>query len=98
ITLSGTTGLSFTVGDGTADSTMTFTGTLSNINTALNGMSFSPTSGFTGAASLQIVTNDQGNTGSGGALSDTDTVNINVTAAGFINFSASNFNVNENVG
>ena len=59
---------------------MTFTGTLANINTALNGLSFAPTANYNGAASLQIVTNDQGNTGSGGALTDTDTVNITVIA------------------
>ena len=80
ITLNGTAGLTFTVGDGTADATMTFTGTVANINTALAGMSFGPTPNFTGAASLQLVTNDQGNTGSGGPLSDTDTVNITVNA------------------
>ncbi|MEX2138898.1 MAG: tandem-95 repeat protein [Pirellulales bacterium] len=80
ITLSQTTGLSFTAGDGTADAVMTFTGTVANINAALNGLSFAPTANYNGAASLQIVTNDQGNTGSGGALSDTDTVNISVNA------------------
>lgn len=47
---------------------------------ALNGLSFSPNLNFTGAASVQIVTNDQGNTGSGGAQSDSDTVNITVNA------------------
>src|SRR5207247_559698 len=80
ITLSGTAGLSFSAGDGTADATMTFTGTIANINTALAGLSFGPTSDFNGAASLQIVTNDQGNSGSGGALSDTDSVTITVNA------------------
>src|SRR5207253_2015169 len=45
---------------------------------ALAGMNFAPIANFNGAASLQIVTNDQGNTGSGGPLSDTDTVNITV--------------------
>ena len=78
LTLSGTTGLSFTVGDGTADATMTFTGTIANINTALNGMTFTPTLGFSGAASLTITTNDQGNTGTGGPQSDTDVVTIQV--------------------
>jgi hypothetical protein len=78
ITLAGTTGLTFTVGDGTADGTMTFTGTTSSINAALAGMSFAPTTDFNGAASLQIVTNDQGNTGTGGASSDSDTVAITV--------------------
>ena len=79
ITLSGTSGLAFTVGDGTADATMTFTGTLVNINTALNGMTFTPTNGFSGAATLSITTNDLGNTGSGGPLTDTDSVNIQVS-------------------
>ncbi|TLY21832.1 MAG: hypothetical protein E6K66_08630, partial [Nitrospirae bacterium] len=78
VTLAGTGGLTFSVGDGTADATMTFTGTVANINTALAGMNFAPIANFNGAASLQIVTNDQGNTGSGGPLSDTDTVNITV--------------------
>jgi hypothetical protein len=79
LTLSGTSGLAFTVGDGTADVTMTFTGTIANINTALNGMTFTPTAGFSGAASVTITSNDQGNSGSGGPLSDTDVVNIQVS-------------------
>ena len=80
LTLNGTSGLTFSTGTGTGDATMTFTGTIANINAALNGLSFSPTADYNGAASLQIVTNDQGNTGTGGALSDTDTVNITVNA------------------
>src|SRR6185503_17353938 len=81
ITLSTTAGLSFITGVGTADATMMFTGTLTAVNTAMNGMSFNPTADFNGAASLQIVSDDQGNTGSGGPLTDTDTVNITVNAA-----------------
>ena len=80
LTLAGLAGLSFTTGDGTADATMTFTGTVANINTALNGMAFTPTANYTGAASVQIATSDQGNTGSGGTLTDSDTVNITVNA------------------
>jgi hypothetical protein len=78
LTLNGTSGLAFSVGDGTADATMTFTGTLANINTAMNGMTFTPTAGFSGTATLTITSNDQGNTGTGGPLSDTDTVSIQV--------------------
>jgi hypothetical protein len=80
LTLAGASGLTFTTGDGTADATMTFTGTISDINAALDGLSFTPTLNFNGAASLQIVTDDQGNTGSGGALTDSDTVSITVSA------------------
>src|SRR6185436_6742256 len=82
LTLSGTSGLNFgcggCAGDGTADPTMTFQGTLANINAALNGMTYTPNLGFSGAATLTITTNDLGNSGSGGALSDTDVIDIQV--------------------
>src|SRR5262249_30904161 len=81
ITLATTAGLAFITGDGTADATMTFTGTLTAVNTAMNGMSFTPTLDFNGAASLQIISDDQGNSGSGGPLTDTDSVAITVNAA-----------------
>ena len=77
--LSGTTGLTFTVGDGTADATMTFTGTITSLNLRLAGLSFTPTPSYTGAAGLQIITSDQGNTGTGGTLTDNDTIAITVT-------------------
>ncbi len=76
LTLAGTTGLSFTAGDGTADATMTFTGSVTNINNALNGLSYQGNNNFHGNDTLTITTNDQGNTGSGGAGTDTDTVAI----------------------
>ncbi|HMS83318.1 MAG TPA: DUF4347 domain-containing protein, partial [Nitrospira sp.] len=57
-TLSGTTGLTFTSGDGTADSTMTLRGTVTNINAALNGLIYSPTANFNGGAALTIATRD----------------------------------------
>ena len=87
MTLNGTAGLSFTfsdgngtgTGDGTNDPTMTFRGTISDINTAMNGMVFNPTPAFSGAASLTIISNDLGNTGSGGPQTDTDVVNIQVS-------------------
>jgi hypothetical protein len=78
ITLATTAGLNFGAGDGTADITMTFDGTLTEVNTAMNGMNYTPNLGFSGAATLTITSNDLGNTGSGGPLSDTDVVNIQV--------------------
>lgn len=78
LTLSGLTGLTFTVGDGTADATMTFSGTITNLNNAINGLVYNPATGYSGAALLTITTNDLGNTGTGGALTDTDTVAITV--------------------
>lgn len=74
--LSTLAGLTFTSGANNS-SAMTFRGTISAINTALNGMSFA--SAFNQpTASIQIVTDDLGNTG-GGSQTDTDTVPISVT-------------------
>ena len=79
LTLSGTSGLSFSTGTGTANSAMTFTGTLANINAALNGLTYTPTSSYSGSDSLAIATNDLGNTGSGGAKTASSTVAITVS-------------------
>ncbi|HYW69980.1 MAG TPA: tandem-95 repeat protein, partial [Pyrinomonadaceae bacterium] len=76
--LSGTAGLSFTVGDGVDDPAMTFAGTIPAINAALNGMTFAPTRGFNGTAGVEILTSDQGKTGSGGVQTDDDTISITV--------------------
>src|SRR5262249_53699721 len=78
LTLGGKTGLTFSAGDGTDDATMTFAGSQTAINAALAGLKFTPTQGFTGAATLQVSTDDQGNTGSPGPRGDSDTVNIAV--------------------
>src|SRR5262249_2632573 len=77
LNLAGTAGLTVS-GNGT--STVVVTGSLANINTALNGLTFQPNANYNGAANLTVTTNDQGNTGSGGALSDTDPVAITVNA------------------
>src|SRR5262249_37169043 len=75
LNLAGTSGLTVS-GNGTG--TVVVTGSLTNINTALNGLTFQPNANYNGSANLTVTTNDQGNTGSGGALSDTDTVAITV--------------------
>ncbi|KJV06157.1 cadherin domain-containing protein [Methylocucumis oryzae] len=80
LTLSTISGLAFSSGDGTSDSTMSFTGSLSDINASLDGLSFQPDANAIGNATLSITTNDQGNIGSGGALSDTDTVSISINS------------------
>jgi hypothetical protein len=80
LTLAGLTGLAFTTGDGNADATMTFSGALAAINTALNGLSYVPAENFNGPATLTITSNDQGSSGSGGPLSDTDIVDIAVNS------------------
>ncbi|MGQ0667284.1 MAG: DUF4347 domain-containing protein [Nitrospiraceae bacterium] len=63
-------------GDGSA--TVTITGSIGDVNSALSGMSFTPNLNYNGAASLQISTDDQGNTGAGGPQSDIDTIAITV--------------------
>jgi hypothetical protein len=80
LTLGSLSGLTFSTGDGTADATMTLTGSLADVNTALNGLGFAPTANFNGNTSVTITTSDLGNTGSGGTLTDTDTVSITVNA------------------
>ena len=78
MTLSRTTGLTFTTGDGTLDPTMLFRGTASNINAAMNGLVYQGDANFSGSDALSITTSDLGNTGSGGALVDSDGVSITV--------------------
>ena len=58
LTLNGTTGLTFNTGDGTADATTTFSGTVTDINTALNGLSYSPTTDYNGSETLTLSTLD----------------------------------------
>ncbi len=91
VSLNGTAGLSFMNGDGAADLTMTFDGTLAAINNRLNGMSFTPTLDYTGAAGFEMIVNDLGNTGIGGAKMDTDYVSINVVKAGVLQFAAASY-------
>ncbi|MDA1016599.1 MAG: cadherin domain-containing protein [Planctomycetota bacterium] len=59
---------------------MTFTGSISDINTALGTVTYKPDANFNGTDAITLAVNDQGNTGSGGALSDSDSANITVTA------------------
>lgn len=83
ITLTTLTGLTFTTGDGTADGKMVFTGTEAAINTALATLKFTPTANLNTLAgneqTLVVTVNDQGNTGAGGAKSDTENVVISIT-------------------
>ncbi len=68
-------------GNGTGSATIT--ATINEINATLaaaNGLSYAPNADYNGPDTLQIVTNDGGNTGSGGAQSDTDTIAITINA------------------
>ena len=63
---------------GTANSTINISGSLAYINNELDGLSFTPNSGYTGTTSIQITTDDYGYTGSGGSRTDTDILSVNV--------------------
>jgi len=78
IDLGSLAGLSFVAGDGADDATITFDASIANANAALNGVVFKPATGYAGPASLQIVTDDRGLTGTGGIQIDDDTIAINV--------------------
>jgi trimeric autotransporter adhesin len=79
MTLNGVAGLTFDPGqDGTADAIMSFTGTLTNVNNALNKMSFNRDAGYTGLADVTVTVNDQGNTGTGVTPPATAVANLSV--------------------
>ena len=80
LTLSEVDGLMFSVGDGLHDATMTFSGSKATINAILHdGVTYRSDADYTGADTLTVTTSDLGATGTPGALTDTDTVQITVT-------------------
>ena len=80
LTLPSATGLTSSTGSGTPS--MTIRGTIANINASLFNVTFTPNPNFVGAGQLQVVANDLGSTGTGGALTDTKSIAINVTPLG----------------
>lgn len=73
LSLKGTTGLSFLVGDGFNDASMTLQGNLTDINNALNGLTYAPDGNYFGPASIRIITSDGVNTAD-------NTINITINA------------------
>ena len=79
LALNDTTGLGISFD--TKHDTVTLTGSVAAIDAALaRGVVYTPNSGFTGDDTLTIVANDQGHTAAGIAQSNTQTLNIPVTA------------------
>ena len=95
LTLGSTTGLTVQ-GNGTA--TVQLTGSLTNVNNGLNNLVYNPTDTFVGTDTLTITTSDLGGTGSGGVLTDTDTVSITVTPPTQPFAAADSYTVNEDSG
>jgi hypothetical protein len=79
LVLNGITGLSFTVG-GNGQPSFTVTGTLASLDSALNGLVYTPTAGYTGADSLQLVASDLGNTALGTVQTLSSTLDLTVAA------------------
>ncbi|MDQ8697724.1 DUF5801 repeats-in-toxin domain-containing protein [Hyphomicrobium sp. LHD-15] len=69
---------------GGTSSALTLTGTLAAINTFLatsaQGVTFTPLANATADVTLTVTSNDGGGSGAGGALSDTDTVVLDLTS------------------
>lgn len=62
------------IGSGTG--TLVLTGTIAEINAVLEGLVYTTPENVNGNDTLSITTNDNGNTGSGGPLSDQDSVSL----------------------
>ncbi|MFW6146026.1 MAG: putative Ig domain-containing protein, partial [Planctomycetota bacterium] len=77
LTLGDTTGLANLTGDGTAS--VSFDGTIAEINTALEGLSYTGDVDAEGAETLTLTLDDNGNTGSGGAQAITRTITFTLT-------------------
>lgn len=78
LTLLGATGAVMVQGAGTSE--ITLVGSLADLNQLLaSNLHYEPAKDFWGEDTLTVTTSDQGNTGAGGPLSDTDQVTITVT-------------------
>lgn len=75
-TFGGVTGLTFQTD---TPATKIVTGTLSDLNAALNGLTYTPNSNASGSFTLQVFLNDNGQIG-GGDLTDSKVVALNVAA------------------
>ena len=79
ITLATLAGLS---GSGNGTANMTYTGSIANLNAAMNGMTFMPTPAYTGSASVTVTANDLGNTGTPSAQSGVGVVSMQINDPG----------------
>jgi len=80
LTLAQNTGLNFSSG-GESQATMTFEGTLANVNLAVATVTFTGDNGENKSDTLTVTINDQGNTGTGGGGNVQDTVSIYINDA-----------------
>ncbi|GBD36584.1 Leukotoxin [bacterium HR36] len=76
----GTTSNIFITAGANNSPTMTLVGTLTNLNNALASLVYTPNANYNGTDTLQIVANDQGNSGSGGPQTTTFNITITINA------------------
>jgi hypothetical protein len=81
LSLANTAGLTFGTGTGTGNTTMTFTGNMTAVANALNGLSYSTNGGFTGSDTLDVSFSDLGGGGAPSPITLNNSVAIRVTAA-----------------
>ncbi len=93
LSLSGTAGLTFLAGTGTVDIAMSFRGTVSAVNVALNGLVFAPDLFFDGTATITLTSSDLGAAGSGGTRTDSDVVSVLVAPANAIVANADGYSI-----
>ncbi len=77
LTLSGTSGLTFSAGDGAGDSAMSFTGSIAAINAALQGLDYAPFADYYGADLISFSATD-------GTYSDSAAVGVDIVSDGLI--------------
>jgi hypothetical protein len=80
ITLAQTTGLTFTADHGNGTKDLVFTGTKTAINEALATLSYQSLAHVYGADTISLTIDDQGNSGTGGALTASSTIGVTVGA------------------
>ncbi|MBT4223246.1 MAG: tandem-95 repeat protein, partial [Opitutae bacterium] len=81
VSLSGVNGLTFTIGNGDEDSILLFSGSPSNINSALEGLIYKPNLHFDGESTLTLATIDSGDIGTGlNSLTQADAIRIILSA------------------
>ena len=65
---------------GASENQLVLTGALSELNTKLSQMRYQPDANYVGSDVLSVSVNDQGNSGAGGALSASKTIDLSITA------------------
>lgn len=93
LTLGGVSGLGSVTGNTT--NSVTLTGSVAELNAALEGLSYQPTAHFNGNDTLNITVDDQGNSGAGNTPSAVGAINITVNS---LNDTPAASNVDQTIG